>query len=110
MRIVTFVALASFLCGVYFFIRTNEEMDLSDSLEKLLRPELSGDMKEALLISKKYDKELKDLDILALKQSDNDPMGNPIVLWWTPFTGEIGSNRKCGTGSCFFTQVGEALY
>ena len=46
-----------------------------------------------------------DLNILSMKQRDNDPMGNPIVLWWTPFTGEIGTNRKCGAGTCFFTQV-----
>ncbi|KAK3600878.1 hypothetical protein CHS0354_019226 [Potamilus streckersoni] len=27
----------------------------------------------------------------------------PIILWWTPFTGEPGRYRTCGTVQCFFT-------
>ena len=28
----------------------------------------------------------------------------PIILWWTPFTGDMGSVKKCNEGDCFFTQ------
>eukprot|EP00794_Sanderia_malayensis_P007118 gene7118-7922_t len=28
----------------------------------------------------------------------------PIILWWTPFTGDEGTVRKCWEGSCYFTQ------
>ncbi|KAL6038228.1 hypothetical protein STEG23_027310, partial [Scotinomys teguina] len=27
----------------------------------------------------------------------------PIVLWWSPLTGETGRLGQCGTGACFFT-------
>ncbi|XP_060065652.1 alpha-(1,3)-fucosyltransferase 10-like [Ylistrum balloti] len=27
----------------------------------------------------------------------------PIVLWWTPFTGDPGSYKRCGEHRCFFT-------
>lgn len=27
----------------------------------------------------------------------------PILLWWTPFTGQSGSFKKCGKEICFFT-------
>ena len=56
------------------------------------------------------DQKKETLDHLLMKQMDNDPMGNPIVLWWTPFTGEIGTNRQCGAGTCFFTQVRLSLH
>lgn len=29
---------------------------------------------------------------------------DPIVLWWTPFTGDMGSVKRCGNKRCFFTQ------
>lgn len=29
---------------------------------------------------------------------------DPILLWWTPFTGEPGQLRQCGRQKCFFTQ------
>ncbi|XP_064653298.1 alpha-(1,3)-fucosyltransferase 10-like isoform X2 [Lineus longissimus] len=28
---------------------------------------------------------------------------HPIIIWWTPFTGEPGRVKKCGDVSCFFT-------
>ncbi|XP_033644405.1 alpha-(1,3)-fucosyltransferase 10-like [Asterias rubens] len=27
----------------------------------------------------------------------------PIILWWTPFTGERGQVKQCGKDECFFT-------
>ena len=27
----------------------------------------------------------------------------PIILWWTPFTGERGKVKQCGEDQCFFT-------
>ncbi|CAL1529741.1 unnamed protein product [Lymnaea stagnalis] len=32
----------------------------------------------------------------------DDPK-DPIVLWWTEFTGEPGKTRRCGDQQCFFT-------
>lgn len=29
---------------------------------------------------------------------------DPVILWWTPFTGQKGSVRDCGTVRCFFTE------
>jgi hypothetical protein len=29
---------------------------------------------------------------------------DPVILWWTPFTGQKGSVRHCGTVRCFFTE------
>lgn len=29
---------------------------------------------------------------------------DPVILWWTPFTGDQGTSRQCGSVSCFFTQ------
>ena len=111
-RIVTFLALALFMGGVYiaFQNQDSEVIELSDSLRKILpQSELSFDVEKSPPSPQKYEEELDDdIDILSLKQSENDPMGNPIILWWTPFTGEIGSNRKCGAGTCFFTQVRES--
>lgn len=28
---------------------------------------------------------------------------DPIILWWTEFTGEPGKSRSCGQDRCFFT-------
>ncbi|XP_071483635.1 alpha-(1,3)-fucosyltransferase 10-like [Diadema antillarum] len=28
---------------------------------------------------------------------------HPIIIWWTPFTGERGKVKQCGTDKCFFT-------
>ncbi|XP_071107003.1 alpha-(1,3)-fucosyltransferase 10-like [Haliotis cracherodii] len=30
-------------------------------------------------------------------------INKPIILWWTPFTGEKGIYKKCGNVKCFFT-------
>ena len=32
-----------------------------------------------------------------------DKIGDPIILWWTHFTGEPGASRQCGANKCFFT-------
>ena len=29
--------------------------------------------------------------------------GDPVLLWWTGFTGELGSTKSCGEVSCFVT-------
>ncbi|XP_046631450.1 alpha-(1,3)-fucosyltransferase 10-like [Daphnia pulicaria] len=29
---------------------------------------------------------------------------SPIILWWTPFTGETGNLRTCGENTCYFTE------
>lgn len=29
---------------------------------------------------------------------------DPVILWWTPFTGDPGTTRQCGSVSCFLTQ------
>jgi hypothetical protein len=29
---------------------------------------------------------------------------DPVILWWTPFTGQKGSVRHCGNVRCFFTE------
>lgn len=28
---------------------------------------------------------------------------HPIIMWWTPFTGQRGQVKKCGNDQCFFT-------
>ncbi|CAG2234553.1 FUT10 [Mytilus edulis] len=33
----------------------------------------------------------------------NETVTEPIILWWTPFTGDAGSYKKCGDVKCFFT-------
>ncbi|XP_052068276.1 alpha-(1,3)-fucosyltransferase 10-like [Mytilus californianus] len=42
------------------------------------------------------------------RHEQNDPIPNetvtePIILWWTPFTGDAGLYKKCGDVKCFFT-------
>lgn len=34
---------------------------------------------------------------------ENENSNTPIILWWTPFTGEQRVERSCGEGSCIFT-------
>ena len=29
---------------------------------------------------------------------------SPVVLWWTPFTGQAGDWRTCGEDTCYFTE------
>ena len=29
---------------------------------------------------------------------------SPVVLWWTPFTGQTGDWRTCGEDTCYFTE------
>ena len=28
----------------------------------------------------------------------------PMIVWWTPFTGDMGKLKRCWSGDCFFTQ------
>ena len=36
--------------------------------------------------------------------SSEERSESPIILWWTPFTGEQGNWRTCGEDTCFFTE------
>ncbi|KAL4241047.1 Alpha-(1 3)-fucosyltransferase 11 [Mactra antiquata] len=36
-------------------------------------------------------------------QALREDITHPIILWWTPFTGEAGASRSCGDNACFFT-------
>ncbi|KAK7812173.1 hypothetical protein U0070_014764 [Myodes glareolus] len=41
---------------------------------------------------------------LALGVKNTVDVGSyPIVLWWSPLTGETGRLGQCGTDACFFT-------
>ncbi|XP_045211550.2 alpha-(1,3)-fucosyltransferase 10-like [Mercenaria mercenaria] len=44
-------------------------------------------------------KDAHDDDSSALREHISDP----VILWWTPFTGDPGTYRKCGENMCFFT-------
>lgn len=33
-----------------------------------------------------------------------DDVKDPVILWWTPFTKQVGRSRMCGKRSCFFTE------
>ena len=40
--------------------------------------------------------------------SDTEPVAlpevaDPIIVWWTPLTGEKGATKLCGQKQCFFT-------
>lgn len=37
------------------------------------------------------------------KKKSEEKITEPIILWWTPFTGERGRYKKCGNVNCFFT-------
>nr|CAD7456163.1 unnamed protein product [Timema tahoe] len=37
------------------------------------------------------------------KQQTSD-LKEPVILWWTPFTGEKGRLKKCGNYLCYFTE------
>lgn len=43
------------------------------------------------------------LDPNEEKKRSQEKITEPIIIWWTPFTGERGSYRKCGNVKCFFT-------
>ena len=51
-----------------------------------------------------------DFDVDRIEHQVKDPVKYayenelPIILWWTPFTGDGGSVKKCTEGSCLFTQ------
>ncbi|XP_067128756.1 alpha-(1,3)-fucosyltransferase 10-like isoform X1 [Centruroides vittatus] len=56
---------------------------------------------------------LEDFELQQLSSNILQPDGDdrekwhnkyPIILWWTPFTGETGKVRQCGLDKCFFTQ------
>nr|XP_022313367.1 alpha-(1,3)-fucosyltransferase 10-like [Crassostrea virginica] len=48
-------------------------------------------------------KEPAGLDPNEEKKRSQEKITEPIIIWWTPFTGERGSYRKCGNVKCFFT-------
>ena len=37
------------------------------------------------------------------EEAMSQPINSPILLWWTPFTGERGRVKRCGKVECFFT-------
>ncbi|CAH1793923.1 unnamed protein product [Owenia fusiformis] len=37
------------------------------------------------------------------EKATKEDIQHPIILWWTPFTGDPGSTKKCGTNECYFT-------
>ncbi|CAH1793924.1 unnamed protein product [Owenia fusiformis] len=37
------------------------------------------------------------------EKATKEDIPHPIILWWTPFTGDPGSTKKCGTNECYFT-------
>ncbi|XP_069781915.1 alpha-(1,3)-fucosyltransferase 10 isoform X1 [Narcine bancroftii] len=47
-------------------------------------------------------KETNNLQSRAKKDS-NMAMECPIILWWSPLTGELGRLGQCGADTCFFT-------
>ncbi|XP_035218136.1 alpha-(1,3)-fucosyltransferase 10-like isoform X2 [Stegodyphus dumicola] len=38
-----------------------------------------------------------------VKGIPKDSKEHPILIWWTPFTGENGAYKQCGNDICFFT-------
>jgi len=42
--------------------------------------------------------------------SSDETTNSPIILWWTPFTGEPGNWRTCGENNCFFTENRSLLH
>jgi len=43
------------------------------------------------------------LDPLLEDELSKKNIQDPIILWWTPFTGDQGTVKKCGKVNCFFT-------
>lgn len=37
------------------------------------------------------------------KKKSGEKITEPLILWWTPFTGERGRYKQCGNVKCFFT-------
>ena len=113
MKVILLVTIALFLAGSYLVIY-HVNIETSGQPEAFLNFHRDNAMPQRSdsdvgwpppLEKRRHDSLEEYDDHLSIKWRDNDPMGNPIVLWWTPFTGEIGSNRRCSTGTCFFTQV-----
>lgn len=49
---------------------------------------------------------MKDEENLSEKYFQNKNITVPIVIWWTPFTLDEGSFKKCNTEStCYFTNL-----
>ena len=114
MKLILLVTFASFLAGSYLVIHHVNIETSGQQPEAFPNLHRDGAMPQRSdsdvgwpppLEKSSHDSREEVDDHLSIKWRDNDPMGNPIVLWWTPFTGEIGSNRRCSTGTCFFTQV-----
>ena len=51
-----------------------------------------------------------DFDVDRIVRDKGDPRQYaiknelPMILWWTPFTGDMGSVKRCGQDECFLTQ------
>ena len=45
-----------------------------------------------------FDETLEDGDLL-----EREWEGDPVLLWWTGFTGELGTTKSCGDVKCFVT-------
>ncbi|XP_062607946.1 alpha-(1,3)-fucosyltransferase 10-like [Saccostrea cucullata] len=45
----------------------------------------------------------EDLNPDEEKKKSEEKITEPIILWWTPFTGEPGRYKKCGNVKCYFT-------
>ena len=37
------------------------------------------------------------------REAEAQAVTDPIIIWWTPFTGEKGRSKMCGKVKCFFT-------
>ncbi|XP_069122819.1 alpha-(1,3)-fucosyltransferase 10-like isoform X2 [Argopecten irradians] len=61
----------------------------------------------------RYSYSIPDIELEGETKERHDPAGElralkevitaPIILWWTPFTGDPGSYKRCGNHKCFFT-------
>ena len=51
-----------------------------------------------------------DFDVDRIERHIRDPIQYafknelPIIIWWTPFTGDMGSVKRCKEGSCLVSQ------
>ncbi|XP_019630140.1 PREDICTED: alpha-(1,3)-fucosyltransferase 10-like [Branchiostoma belcheri] len=95
-----------FMIVVFFFIicfqilaRIQNEEEKWDLLEGGLWFEKSVDYGGRLLVGEDELDE-HDRDNIAVSEMD---IKVPIILWWTPFTGERGKVKQCKLGKCFFT-------
>ncbi|XP_035668626.1 alpha-(1,3)-fucosyltransferase 10-like [Branchiostoma floridae] len=93
-----------FMIVVFFFIiccqilaRLHREEEKWDLLGGGLWLEESVDYGGRLLVD---DFDEHDRDNISVSEMD---IKVPIILWWTPLTGERGKVKQCDLGRCFFT-------